>query len=934
MTKRGTDATTRGTVGRARSWWHGLGRVSALSVVSAASVVGVAVASPTPKEALPFSPVVFSLGPSSEPTALVSGPSSLWFASTDGVAQLSAVDGDESDVILPSSANGILDPDAVAVSPGTVWVASRLTSDVSGISLATGLATTILGPATGVIEDPAAMAVSGSTLWVANVGGGGIAEIDTNTGAVTGVVQVESAQCDMPDALLAVGSRIVVACQFTNEIVEIDAANGEILGEDRTGFDQPVALATDGKNLWVANAGNNTVTEVVGGVAGGVKTTVIGPGEFADPAALAYANGVVWVANAKSNVLAGLSATTGQEIYKLVSKPYGLSDPKVLATVGTSLWVANGTGHSLTEINLSSTKGTVPSAPTDVAAATANRSVFVTWSPPDSNGGSLVTKYVVTAPDGRTCDTAETDQGGISLTCEFDNYPTGTGDRFTVVAVNSVGSSRAASSAAVTVATLPSAPAAPTVKAKGDDVVVSWHEPADGGSPITRSVVHASDGGSCVAQGGETSCTVPDVTLGVAVTFKVDAINAVGPGPLSGASKPVTIRDAPAAPLGLHVVASSGELAVSWLASPNNGGSPITLYRATATGGGSSSSCTESVQKATSGATTSDSCTITKLTNGTSYRVTLVAVNAVGTSAQATLDASFTPAGAPSAPTVTSVVAQDNVVVVTWTAPKSTGGSPITGYEASDEGGQCTTSAKVLTCELPAAMPGDTYDVSVVAINAVGVSASSAAVAHYGTIPGAPLSVTATTNNQTTTVSWSAPASDGGSPITGYTVTDWGNENCSVSASTHSCAFTGLTDGLLYEFTVWALNANGAGQAVNVVVVPSVAPQAPTGVTGVDIVAPEHATIGSATVSWTAEAFPTDGGAPVTSYVATTVGDPALSCTMTVTYGAPTQCIIGGLTVGDSYSFEVEAVNAAGTSPESSPSAPIVIYAQSGNNNQ
>ena len=96
------------------------------------------------------------------------------------------------------------------------------------------------------------------------------------------------------------------------------------------------------------------------------------------------------------------------------------------------------------------------------------------------------------------------------------------------------------------------------------------------------------------------------------------------------------------------------------------------------------------------------------------------------------------------------------------------------------------------------------------------------------TAPGAPSAVTAAAGNGSASVSWTAP-SDGGSPITSYSVTPYAGgvaqTATTVSGNPPSTAatVTGLTNGTSYTFTVKAANAVGTGpeSAVSNAVTPS-----------------------------------------------------------------------------------------------------------------
>jgi len=82
--------------------------------------------------------------------------------------------------------------------------------------------------------------------------------------------------------------------------------------------------------------------------------------------------------------------------------------------------------------------------------------------------------------------------------------------------------------------------------------------------------------------------------------------------------------------------------------------------------------------------------------------------------------------------------------------------------------------------------------------------------------PGAPQNVTATAGDGKVKVTWDAPATDGGSPITGYTVTashNRSNFTASFGASATSGTIRNLVNGKDYTVTVVAKNANGSGPA-------------------------------------------------------------------------------------------------------------------------
>ncbi len=560
------------------------------------------------------------------------------------------------------------------------------------------------------------------------------------------------------------------------------------------------------------------------------------------------------------------------------------------------------------------TPATVPGMPAGVTATAGNASAVVSWTAP-SSGGSAITGYTVTAnPGGATANVA-----GGTTSATVSGLTNGSSYTFTVYATNAAGNGAAsAPSAAVTPKTVPGTPTGVTATAGNASAAVSWTAPSNGGSAITGYTVTSSPGGAtAIVAGGTTSATVSGLTNGTSYTFTVYATNAVGNGPVSAPSAAVTPSSGsatvPGAPTAVTAIAGNASASVSWTA-PSNGGSAITGYTVTASPGGAKASV--------AGGTTS--ATVSGLTNGTPYTFTVYATNAIGNGPVSTPSPAVTPTSgntAPGAPTGVTATAGNASATVSWTAPGN-GGSTITGYTVTVNPGGATANVAggTTSATVSGLINGSSYTFTVYATNAIGngpTSAPSAAVTP-ATVPGAPTAVTATASNASAAVSWTAP-SNGGSPITSYTVTaSPGGATVSVAGGTTSATVSSLTNGTSYTFTVYATNAigNGPTSTASAAVTPKTVPGAPTGVTAA-------AGNASAAVGWTA---PGNGGSPISGYTVT--ANPG-GATASVG-GATTSATVSGLTNGTSYTFTVYATNAIGNGPNSTPSAAVTPSASAG----
>ena len=278
------------------------------------------------------------------------------------------------------------------------------------------------------------------------------------------------------------------------------------------------------------------------------------------------------------------------------------------------------------------------------------------------------------------------------------------------------------------------------------------------------------------------------------------------------------------------------------------------------------------------------------------------------------------PVTPPGAPVIEVVYRGNGEALVSFSAPASNGGFPITGYTvASIPGGGVDTQAGSLELQhlVTNLANGTSYTFVVTATSAIGTSdasAPSSAIVPAG-VPGRPVVETVAVASGQASVSFSPPASAGDSPITGYVVSSLPaggvDESAGSTATTH--VITGLQNGSSYRFVVVASNAVGSGLPSE-----ASAPRVVGAVPGAPGQVSATAAIGSAVVSF---ATPTElGNFPITGYVVTS--SPAGGVDADAG-SASLQHTVNGLAAGTSYTFTVHAVTDSGPGAESAPSNAI-----------
>lgn len=266
----------------------------------------------------------------------------------------------------------------------------------------------------------------------------------------------------------------------------------------------------------------------------------------------------------------------------------------------------------------------------------------------------------------------------------------------------------------------------------------------------------------------------------------------------------------------------------------------------------------------------------------------------------------------PTAPTGLTATPGNAQLSISFTQG-STGGSPITNYEYSIDGGATYTACSPPVTSSPVVITGltngTTYSITLKAANAIGTSVASTSVSGTpATVPDAPVIVSASNGNSSTTINFTQ-GSNGGSPILNYYYsTDDGVsfQELSPEDAVSPVTITGLTNGTTYQIRLRAINLVGLSNVSNdISVTPFGVPAAPTSLV---------ATPGSQEVS-IAFTQGSDGGSPITNYYYST--DNGASFYTLSPPNTVSPVVITGLTNGTTYQIKLQAVNLAGASAAS-----------------
>ncbi len=635
----------------------------------------------------------------------------------------------------------------------------------------------------------------------------------------------------------------------------------------------------------------------------------------------------------------------------------------------------------------SGTPAVAPGLVSELTSVPGNGTLALSWTAPDDDGGSEITGYLVSWRTGRqpSADTADVagDATGYTITGldNSKNYSVW------VQAVNDAGTGESASVPAgtdsVAVTPAPTAATAPqnlTVTPEGGALFLTWQEPADSGGTVLINYTHERRCGTTTAWGNATSKEhfttkevqderITGLTNGVACEVRVRANSyndandndtqdtATEPTLNSpwavGSGTPVTLPGVLSSS-NVTITTAHQSLQLTWDAPGSDGGSDITGYKITWNAGVLREAIVPAEPRM---------YTITGLTNGYQYTITIIPINAVGEATGATGAGFAIPVPVPAAPTnvqaapppvVTGEAHSDTTLVVTWNAPASNGTGAVTGYTVQartsavlnadgsvataagdwDAGTVGTVDVANRTVTITGLTSGTSYDVRVQASNVdADGNGGSGPFGHTSGTPATLPAVVATVNvlpgYTSLDVEWAPPAANG-SDITHYLVryaqNRTGNEPFSgdirVNAPANRIRLTGLAVGVPYVIQIQAVNGIGTGlnAATDFTGTTGLYPEAPSSVTAV----PKADGDGTAlTVTWST-VTQTNGTGDVASYTVETQTGTGAWTPFTATIGATDTTVdVTGLTDDTTYQVRVRAVSTAGANGIPGYAAPV-----------
>src|SRR5580704_16620710 len=217
-------------------------------------------------------------------------------------------------------------PSGVCFDGADIWVSDNFGSSVTKLRASDGQ---VLGKFT-VGHQPYWMAFDGGSIWIANGGDGTVTKLRASDGKNLGTFNTGGS------VAVAFDGRYVWVTTYHQSVVRLNQ-DGSSAGTFQVGHN-PVGVALDGVDIWVANTNDGTVTKLRASD-GTTLSTFRTPGS---PYGIAFDGQDIWVTLPESAGAAQMRPSDGAILYT----PGVIGPATGIAFDGANIWTGNGIGST------------------------------------------------------------------------------------------------------------------------------------------------------------------------------------------------------------------------------------------------------------------------------------------------------------------------------------------------------------------------------------------------------------------------------------------------------------------------------------------------------------------------------------------------------------------------------------------------------------
>jgi fibronectin type 3 domain-containing protein len=463
----------------------------------------------------------------------------------------------------------------------------------------------------------------------------------------------------------------------------------------------------------------------------------------------------------------------------------------------------------------------LPGAPRDLHAVGGDSMVELEWRPPWEPGDSPILGYrIYRGPTNASLQFLFT-TGSLSITYVDEQVENGQTYWYGVLAYTEFGNGAISDPVMARPVGPPTAPLNLSAERGDKSVTLRWGPPEnDGGFPLTSYYVYKGPTELQLeweesVQGREHTLT--GLVNGQTYYFAVSARTDVDEGPMTEpvAAIPGTI---PGAPRDLSASPGTGEVRLSWKSPSDSGGFEIleyVIYRGEAP---------DSLERLVS-RPVSSLYTDSEVDVGVTYYYAVTAVTTVGEGPMTEV-VSSKPIGRPGMPRNITAEPGDNQITLSWEAPDSDGGSPVTSYiimrgDTPEALGQISQVLGTITSYLDEEVEnGQAHFYAVIAVNEVGEGPPTGAVRmaprRPDTVPSKVLDLNGEAKGGKVELTWLPPLDNGSHELERYWIFR-GESRDNMSMVVSLDGITNWTDddvkrGTTYFYWVMAVNWVGQGE--------------------------------------------------------------------------------------------------------------------------